>query len=97
MKNNLGDYTCGYLSVCCTTIFCWLIRYDYCGLPETQGQALMRDLEGRVADGSLRQQQFSFVEGAVTTSFTVVTVDNFQYIDPVDDTVLEKQVRLVCY
>lgn len=72
---------CSHLCVC-------VPRFDYEGVDPRAAFYLMRDLEGVITDKAFLTQKFA----VGTNVYSVERADNFEYIDPVDGTVVRNQV-----
>ncbi|XP_064792903.1 phosphoglucomutase-like protein 5 isoform X1 [Oncorhynchus masou masou] len=70
----------------------YFCRFDYEGVDPRAAFYLMRDLEGVITDKAFLTQKFA----VGTNVYSVERADNFEYIDPVDGTVVRNQgLRIV--
>ncbi|CAB1322218.1 unnamed protein product [Coregonus sp. 'balchen'] len=68
----------------------YFCRFDYEGVDPRAAFYLMRDLEGVITDKAFLTQKFA----VGTNVYSVERADNFEYIDPVDGTVVRNQAVL---
>lgn len=67
-----------------------VFRYDYENCESAPAEKMISDLESYIADASSIGKTYS--HGGKT--FKVAKADNFEYTDPIDQSVSKKQVRL---
>uniref|UniRef100_A0A8C7H1N4 Phosphoglucomutase 5 n=1 Tax=Oncorhynchus kisutch TaxID=8019 RepID=A0A8C7H1N4_ONCKI len=65
----------------------YFCRFDYEGVDPRAAFYLMRDLEGVITDKAFPSQKFA----VGNTVYSVERADNFEYVDPVDGTVVRNQ------
>lgn len=65
-------------------------RFDYEGVDPRAAFYLMKDLERVITDKAFPSQKFA----VGNTVYSVERADNFEYVDPVDGTVVRNQVSL---
>lgn len=66
------------------------VRFDYEGLEPRAAFYMMRDLESVILDKAFSSQKFAVGDHM----YNVERTDNFEYIDPVDGTVVRNQVSV---
>ena len=64
-------------------------RYDYEGVDAAAAEQMMTNLNALIASGALVSKQYTHAD----KTFTVASMDNFEYTDPIDHSVSKNQVK----
>ena len=73
----------------CTRLCVPGCRYDYEGVDAAAAEQMMTNLNALIASGALVSKQYTHADKA----FTVASMDNFEYTDPIDHSVSKNQVK----